>query len=208
MGTNRKIFGIGLGKTGTTTLGKCFKLMGYRHYEPDQQTRTALLRDIRKNNDYSGAREIIEQFDTFEDLPWPLIYPWLDEQYPGSKFILTVRRDGPTWLDSLKQHSMRSAPSWRESRKLTYGFEYPQDDEQAYLEFSENHCREVRDYFAGRDSDFLELCWGPDIGWEQLCPFLEVDIPAVDFPHANKRPRKKARINRMYVANRFLRIFT
>ena len=208
MKPSTKIFGIGLEKTGTTTLGKCFKLIGFNHYEPDQHPRTELVRDVRMHEDYSRIREVIDQFDTFEDLPWPLIYQWLDHNYPCSKFILTVRRDSLTWLDSFKQHTMRSAPSWRYSRKLTYGYNYPQDDEKAYIDFYENHRRNVNEYFMGRDKDFLEICWKDGVGWERLCSFLDVSAPGAAFPHENKRLRKKARINRMYVANRFLRIFT
>ena len=45
------------------------------------------------------AYAMVEQFDAFEDNPWPLLYRELDERFPGSKFILT-RRPTENWINS------------------------------------------------------------------------------------------------------------
>jgi hypothetical protein len=44
----------------------------------------------------------------------------------------------------------------------------------------------VREYFRGRDSDFMEVCWEMGTGWEELCAFLKCDVPGGPVPHANK----------------------
>lgn len=184
-----KIFGIGLNKTGTTTLGQCGKILGLRCTTCDKK----LLKDFVSNNDFSRILKKVNEYDLFEDWPWPLVYKQLDEMFPGSKFILTVRSSEEKWLDSLMKHSMRTHP-FNHCRKLAYGFSFPHKHQQEYIEFYKKHNDTARSYFAGRSSDFLELCWEAGDGFEKLCSFLGRDVPNVPFPHANKgadiRPKK------------------
>ena len=49
------------------------------------------------------------------------------------------------------------------------------------LSWLEEHHRDVRSYFDGRD-DFIEFRITEGDGWEKLCPFLGVDIPEEPFP--------------------------
>ena len=46
-----------------------------------------------KRNNLSDALAEASRFESFEDWPWFLMYKELDETYPKSKFILTIRRD-------------------------------------------------------------------------------------------------------------------
>ncbi|MGB1249592.1 MAG: sulfotransferase, partial [Candidatus Promineifilaceae bacterium] len=116
----QKVFGIGLNKTGTTTLGQCAEILGYRHMGCDR----SLLADIVLNQNLDRAFTIIEQFNFFEDWPWPLIYREIDKQFPNSKFILTVRDNEQAWLASLKRHALIRHPL-HHSRRLAYGYDYP-----------------------------------------------------------------------------------
>ncbi len=88
-----KVFGIGLGKSGTTTLGRCLKVLRFNHFEPAELPRRELVSDVRLRDDFSRIKEVVERFDSFEDIPWPCVYKRLDQDYPNSKFILTVRKD-------------------------------------------------------------------------------------------------------------------
>ncbi|MEB3265588.1 MAG: sulfotransferase [Cyanobacteriota bacterium] len=175
-----KVFGIGLNKTGTTTLQECGKILGYRCSSCDR----SLLDDVATRGDLSRVQRVVDQHDFFEDWPWPLIYRQLDHLYPGSKFILTVRQSTDTWLRSLRSHALRTSPR-RHCRKLAYGYNYPQGHEQEHLDFYERHNQEVRTYFQNRPNDFIELCWENGDGFKELCTFLGCDIPQVPFPHAN-----------------------
>ena len=179
MGADRtRVFGVGLTKTGTTTLGRCAQILGYRH----QSCCRPLLVSTSKG-DFSQLDTVVSQSDFFED--WPLIYRELDQRYPGSKFILTVREDEAVWLRSNKAHSMRTHPRYQ-SRTYSYGPRYPQGHEEHYLEFYRSHNQSIRDYFSNRPDQLLELCWERGDGWGELCRFLGCSVPDVDFPHENK----------------------
>lgn len=182
-----KVFGVGLNKTGTTTLALCGKILGYRYASCSRQ----LLEDVVRRRDYEGVKTAVTRFDLFQDWPWPLIYRELDEMFPGSKFILTRRSDEHTWLQSLKKHSLRTRP-FEHCRKLVYGYSYPQQHEQHFLDFYRRHNAAVRRHFQDRNADFIELCWERGDSWEELCEFLGVQVPDFPFPHGNKGSAQRA----------------
>ena len=194
-----KIFGIGLNKTGTTTLGVCGTHLGLRCSSCD----ASLLEDYVLRKNFTRIKQKVKEFDLFEDWPWPLIYEELDQLYPGSKFILTVRKSDLVWLESLKKHSMRTKPL-SHCRKLAYGYNFPHKKEQEHLDFYNRHNERVRAYFKGRSSDFLELCWEKGDGFEELCSFLNFEVPDMPLPHANKAADNRIRKSRV-VMNRLLR---
>jgi hypothetical protein len=175
-----------LNKTGTTTLGVCGRMLGMRTTSCDR----ALLKDVVLRNDLSGLYEKAESYDLFEDWPYPLVYKELDEAFPGSKFILTVRKSEQAWLSSLSKHSLRTHPLWH-SRVFVYGHRYPFGFEEEYLNVYRRHNELVRSYFADRPDDFIELCWEAGDSWEKLCSFLGCPAPEVPFPHANSASNSK-----------------
>jgi type II secretion system protein G len=179
----RKVFGLGLNKTGTTTLGKCLRQLGYRHVS----CRRDLLHLLRAG-DLEPIFKVIDEYDCFEDWPFPLMYRELFERY-GDKacYILTTRSSPQRWVESLKSHALRS-PSDQQCRSLVYGFEYPHGHEDEHLAFYERHNADVRAFFREREAEtlFLELCWERGDGWEALCTFLGHAVPSVPFPHSNR----------------------
>ncbi len=198
MGT--KIFGIGLNKTGTTTLNKCGQILGYQTLSCKRD----LLEDVVLRNDFSQIIKWVERYDLFEDWPWPLIYRNLDQMFPGSKFVLTIRKDSQIWLKSLKKHSLSTHPHLH-CRKLAYGYNYPHSNEKFFIEFYNNHNNQVRNYFKGRENDFIELCWEKGNGWDDLCEFLNVKTPNVPLPHENKAIERHIPLGTKFV-NRLLSI--
>ena len=98
-----KIFGIGLSKTGTTSLYAALDQLGYR---------SATFRHMRESGldrwfEGDFSEDYLANWDAVTDNPISAFYPQLDEQYPGSKFVLTVR-DPEAWLTSTrKQWSKR-----------------------------------------------------------------------------------------------------
>lgn len=193
----QKIFGVGLNKTGTTTLRYCGLALGLKCKGCDR----GLLKAFRQNH-LDPIRESVAHFDLFEDWPWPLAYQQLDQWFPGSKFILTVRQNEHKWLESLKSHAMRSRP-FLHCRKLAYGHGYPQGHEADFLAFYQRHNQAIRDYFAQRPDDFLEICWENGDGFDRLCTFLELPIPQVEVPHLKKGSDLKPHFWREAL-NRFL----
>lgn len=169
-----------MNKTGTTTLGECLSHLGFRHHSFDLE----LTRAVDKG-DLTPVFRIADEYDSFEDWPWPLIYEELDARYPGSKFILTTRTDSATWIDSLKRHADRTGPT--EFRKIVYGHPMPHGNEDEHIQRYEQHNANVRRYFAGRE-DLLEVCWEEQATWDPICIFLREPVPNELFPHANKSP--------------------
>ena len=83
----------------------------------------------------------------------------LDEQYPGSRFVLTVR-PVDEWIESRRRHVETNV---RRQAAGEYTGMFVTVDEDGWREEWDEHVRAVRDYFAGRD-DFLEIDLATDPG--------------------------------------------
>ena len=177
-----KVFGIGLNKTGTTTLGHCLQQLGYRH----SSFRLDLLQATAAGH-LQPLVEHIEHHDSFEDWPYPLVFRQLDVLFPGSRFILTRRPSPQRWLSSLEAHALRVDPEQgSRARTLAYGWAYPQLNRPAHLTIYANHLNAVRAHFRDRPDDLLEVCWEEEARWEPLCTFLGKPAREQPFPHANQ----------------------
>jgi|TARA_B100002003_G_scaffold251824_1_gene297905 hypothetical protein len=177
-----KVFGIGFHKTGTSSLGTALSMLGYRV----AGVQGAWNQDIaEKAQDI--AFSVVDEFDAFEDNPWPLLYRELDEHYPGSKFILTLR-PSDEWIRSVVNHfGNESTPM----RKWIYGVGSPVGNEAVYLNRYRKHNQDVTAYFAGRDESLLHMHITKGDGWDKLCEFLGEPIPDGDFPDINKAAHLK-----------------
>ncbi len=179
-----RIFGIGFQKTGTSSLREALKLLGYRVKDGGFGEFPAAVRKDRKR-----LMRALEPFDAAEDNPWPLLYEELDEWFPGSKFILTVREE-EEWVRSVSRHigDLRSP-----MHEWIYGLGkgLPQEDPENALKVYRDHNSAVRNYFRDRPNDLLELDFGKGDGWEELCAFLGDEVPEAPFPHFNKSKGKK-----------------
>lgn len=176
-----KIFGIGFHKTGTTSLADALRILGYRVTGPNGVNDP----DIAANA-LPMALRLVEDYDAFQDNPWPILYRELDRAFPGSRFILTERDPG-AWIGSVVKHfGDRSTPM----RRWIYGVGAPLGHEDLFIARYERHNREVREHFAGRPDDLLVLRIAEGEGWEPLCAFLGRDVPAAAFPHSNPAAEK------------------
>lgn len=172
-----KVFCIGFHKTGTTSLGAALANLGYR------VAGAAGISDPNiEKNVLPMAYDLVEKYDAFQDNPWPIIFKELDAKYPGNKFILTVR-NSESWIKSQVNHFGRNETPMR---RWIYGVGCPEGNEAIYVKRFENHVEEVRRYFQDRPEDLLVLDLAKGDAWENLCPFLGVDNPGIEFPHANK----------------------
>ena len=175
-----KVFGIGLNKTGTTTLSKCGEILGFRCKSCDRE----LLEDFR-NNKYDRILKTVREYDFFEDWPWPLAYRTLHKAFPESKFILTVRSSPDVWFKSLCLHSLTTHPE-NHCRKLAYGYDYPHMYKREHINFYNNFNNSVMKYF-GNSLNFITLCWENGDEWKKLCGFLGKEVPDTSFPHERKQ---------------------
>lgn len=183
-----KVFGIGLPKTGTTTLSAMLERLGYAHAPYD----LGLIERVA-DGDTASLWPFIERYDAFGDWPWPVVYPEVDAALPGSAFILTVRKDGPTWLESAQKHeSIRSAstgldlegPASRISRRI-WGHADVFEDADAQVTAYLAHREGAHAHFRHRPDQFLEVCWETGSGWADLCDFLGHPVVEGPLPHEN-----------------------
>jgi hypothetical protein len=182
-----KVFGIGLSKTGTSSLAAALNALGVRtiHYPNDPVTYSELRHG---NVDLS----ILKEYSGIADTPVVPYYAQFDKVFPGSKFILTIR-DKTSWLASVEKHWQAATnypdePLKREFqqfiRAAVYGCIDFNRDRFSYV--YDLHFNNVLSYFAHRPDDLLilNICNGE--GWERLCSFLGVPVPDIEFPHANE----------------------
>ncbi len=182
-----KIFGIGLSKTGTTSLNQALTLLGYKSkhfpFEMLEYDNCELTFDI----DY------VNRYDALVDLPVALLFQMFDKLYPNSKFIYTTRNIG-SWVKSAERSFSKTRSAFTGllcglefvfCLECLYGsktFEF-----QSYVDGFKRHEEKVRNYFLSREEDLLvlDICSGE--GWEELCSFLDKSIPNIPFPYKNKK---------------------
>ena len=176
---SNKIFGIGISRTGTTSLGVALLYLGIptTHYV----TRPEL---------YHDARAIL-------DAPVFADFERLDHQFPRSRFIYT-QRDPDAWLHSFRDKLLDGPMNQREEtrrpqheaavmnqrvyRDLFGRIDGLSDDvlREGYL----RHRERVFGYFLGRPNDLLVLTIDEEDNqtmWSRLCEFVGIRIPGA-FP--------------------------
>ncbi len=179
MGKPFKIFGIGLNKTGTTTLKLALRRLGYDHSKRQTPLARAWL-----EGDLAPIWAEADAHESFEDWPWPLLYRELWDRYGDrARYILTTRSSAERWVESLKKHSERTSGVM--IRQGIFGYKFPHGVEAEHAAFYERHNAEVRSFFADKPDVYTELNWEAGDGWLELCRFLQVPVPNRDFPHGN-----------------------
>ena len=202
-----KVFCIGFQKTGTSSMRDALQHLGYR--VADYFGTDLPFEELRECYVDKGL-EILQQYDSVQDMPWPLMYRELDEAYPGSKFIYT-ERDPANWLRSMVKH-FGTKPS--SVRQLTYGEAYPcpEGNEERYKQVYLEHGAAVKAYFAERSCDFIVIDLEKGHGWPELGAFLGLkEIPTGPFVHSNKAEMRdtlpyRLAILRVRVLNRLRRM--
>lgn len=201
-----KVFCVGLGKTGTTSITKSLSGLGFRM---GKQRDAELLLDAWAARHFAPIIRYCETAEAFQDVPFslPFTFQALDQAYPGSRFVLTVRDNAESWYQSLTRfHSKRFADGsriptaddlkrafyreegyvWR-SFHLLYGT--PESDpyeKGAMLAFYDRHVANVTDYFRHRPDDLLVINVAIPDDYRRLCDFLGRTPAGDTFPWLNK----------------------
>ena len=73
---------------------------------------------------------------------------------------------------------------------MIYGPGSPAGNEPIYRRRFRDHNRSVLDHFKDRPRDLCVMDITAGDGWEKLCGFLDVPVPAAAFPHRNRAEAK------------------
>ena len=164
-----KIFGIGLSKTGTTSLANALQILGYKVKD------NMGVVEYRAGDLASVDLDLVDAHDALTDTPIPSFYRELDARYHGSKFVLTVR-DSEGWLKSCKkQFTERFATVQTDAHRRLFLDLYGTDvfDNQQFANGYDRFVAGVREHFKDRPGDLLVINVTAGEGWEKLCAFLD-----------------------------------
>lgn len=201
----KKIFCIGRNKTGTTSFKKAFEDLGFI---VGNQRKAERLLPYYKENNFKKIVDYCKTAQVFQDFPFsfPKTYKHLDEFYPDSKFVLTVRDSPEQWYNSLiKFHSklfgngnvpnkkdLQSATYvWKgwiwECNRMMYGT--PEDDpynKSMMIKTYKDYNRSVMKYFKDRSKDLIVINLSKKDSYNRLMDYLNIDSPYTEFPWSNK----------------------
>ena len=180
---DEKIFGVGLPKTGLTSLVAAMRLLGYKS-SGRQYKLSALFFKER----YNDILKVYDEYDFLVDHPTFLMYKLAFERYgKRSKYILTLRKDPQTWFESLKRHQRYAHPI-RNKHHRTFGRFYPHGFDAEHIAYYESHQEEVIRFFKenGALDRLLVICVEEPKSFQKLIEFLEVETEMTKFPHENK----------------------
>jgi glycosyltransferase involved in cell wall biosynthesis len=176
-----RVFGIGLNKTGTTSLHEALTILGYESLHWGGPALRRLIEVSLETGEPMLSR-LDPRFDAFSDIRTLSVnFERLDKEYPGSRFVMTVR-PVDDWVESRRRHVEYNV---RRKAAGDYDGNFLVVEEQEWREEWETHLVNVRTYFAGRD-DFLEVDITNASSWRPLCEVLGVPEPNVAFPWGNR----------------------
>jgi GR25 family glycosyltransferase involved in LPS biosynthesis len=182
------VFGIGLNKTGTTSLHEALTLLGYRscHWQSDDfSSQVSALIDEGSPLPFEALTDVASVVERFKDL---------DRLYPTAVFILTTR-ELDDWLKSRVRHvalnradvaAGAARHSWTTIDLATWRTERLMHHEAVFTHFKDRPDKLL----------VMDICGGD--GWERLCGFLNCPIPSVPFPSVDPlsgRPHHHAAVS-------------
>ena len=201
-----KIFCIGSGKTGTTSVEKALLDLGY---ELGNQAKGEMLLNEYINRNFKAIVDFSKTAEAFQDAPFCFqhTYMALDQYFPNAKFILTERDSDTQWYQSLVSFHTKlfgqgeRVPTWEDLNLATYRFkgyvaevrrkifgiselENPYD-ENKLKHYYNTHNASVKDYFKNK-SNLLVLNVSDDNSYLKLCEFIGRKPLYNKFPWENK----------------------
>jgi len=195
-----QLIGAGLGRTGTLTLKIALEQLGLGpcHHMTEVFANPGQVPFWNR----AAAGEAVDWDEVYgvyrATVDWPGCHFWaqLAERYPDARVILS-RRDPQRWYESISETILASLhdsglaepelpeghPMWFAGKIIqhnTFGLDFSRENVIAAYEA---HNAAV---IAGIAPERL-LVFEPSQGWEPLCAFLGVPVPAAAFPKSNSK---------------------
>mgnify|MGYP006295921595 CR=1 FL=1 len=203
---SQKVFCIGSNKTGTTSMAKIFKQLGY--IVGSQSEFEVLIHDWYNNRFDRIIRAVKYKGTAFQDIPFslPKTYKVLDQNFPNSKFILTVRDSEDEWYQSvIRYESLRygdgNLPTKENLQRAKYHYHgwvwernrmtnnTPEDDiyneqilKESYLQYNQS----VKKYFKDQPDILLVINLKDPEANVEICNFLNAKKIIEEVPWENR----------------------
>lgn len=185
-----KIACVGFPKTGTSTIVKALRVLGYDiahwHDVIGTEKEAQAGQDIGNGH---GPQTLLNEYDGVADVFGSVYFREVLRLHRDARFILTTR-DVDNWAESLVQHVWRTPMpepgtlAWG-LRWATWGCLLPTPGCACLRKIS--HEGAVMELVPPEQLLVLDVSEGD--GWENLCGFLGCEVPDEPFPHENKRPQ-------------------
>ena len=184
-----RFLGVGLGKTGTSSLHRAFRILGLKsiHYD------TVRLNDVLFGTNPSPQFRRYDDVDAVTDVPAAYFFEELLEAYPGLKCVLTVRNEDEWWR-SIAAHFERLPVATEQVDPFRwhlrhYVFGSAKAHEFLFKKKFREHNARVLARVPKNQLLVMDITKGD--GWENLCVFLGVPVPQnVAFPFENAERHK------------------
>jgi len=220
-----KIIGAGFGRTGTASLQTALNQLGYPCYHMFEvmfnkanKTHLRFWLDVARAPE--GAQrdweKVFAKYTAAVDFPAAAVWRELLAAYPSAKVILTQHPKGAAaWYESTNDTIYAMERMWQ-AKVLTSAVPSLHALSEMERKLIWNHAlkgtMENRDRAIARYNEVIEevkasvpdgqlLVFSVDQGWEPLCRFLGVAVPATPFPNVNERAQMKRLIGRYVIAS-------
>ena len=196
-----KIICAGMPKTGTKSISKALRYLGFTVFDWEEQTLDFLDHwvDVYQNGAPPDVQRVFQNADAVVDFPGNFFWEEILEAFPESKVILSEREE-VSWVKSLENHLElreveRSSNFFRvklspTARKMDLVL-YPHINAILGSTNSKSACISRKRYrmHNHRVKSLVPpeklLLYNVKQGWKPLCDFLDCRVPIVAFPHEN-----------------------
>ena len=193
-----KIICAGLGKTGTKSITKALRHLGFIVFDWEEQTFDFLDHwvDVLKSGAQPDVKRVYQNADAVVDFPGTFIWEEILEAFPESKVILSEREED-SWIKSAVNQVINAVKSRefykmlsRTARKMyfvlysyinaVFGSTNPSSTCVSRKRYRMHNHRVKSLVPPGK-----LLVYNVKQGWKPLCDFLGCEVPTVAFPHEN-----------------------
>ena len=195
-----KIICAGLGKTGTKSITKALRHLGFVVFDWEEQTFDFLDHwvDVFKSGAQPDVKRVYQNADAVVDFPGNFFWEEMLEAFPESKVVLSEREED-SWIKSaVNQLQVINAVKSREfyrmlsptARKMYFVlYSYINAISGSTNPSSTCVFRKRYRIHNHRVKSLVPpgklLVFNVKQGWKPLCDFLGCEVPTVAFPHEN-----------------------
>lgn len=179
-----------MNKTGTSSLASAMQELEYTI--GDQSRAEKLLLSWAKR-DFKPIIEYCQSANFFQDIPFSLPFTFIamDQAFPNSKYILSVRNSSEEWYrsaveyDRVLRKQQNIVPGY--SNRLIWNTKEENVlEKERLIKIYEYHNQQVREYFRHRPNDLLVLHLADKDAYQKLCDFLGKEKKRDSMPWLNR----------------------